>query len=157
MTSFAKTFETPAAGEGYPMGMGRPAAGHSAGEQLRSLSLPALRWLLMITGAYRDLFTAIAAAAAGGISLLIEPRSSDVGLISNLLVASLLIGVARAWELVGHRKAGTVSSLAVLAGRAPVDRSLPPENSDPARTLVEATTTCSPSAAVRMVRPKPAA
>jgi hypothetical protein len=39
--------------------------------------------------------------------------------ISNLLVASLLIGIARAWELVGDRDTGIISSIALLAGRNP--------------------------------------
>lgn len=37
--------------------------------------------------------------------------------VSNVLVASLLIGVARAWELVGDRDTGITASIAALAGR----------------------------------------
>jgi hypothetical protein len=58
----------------------------------------------------------------GGINLLNDPHYSGpvgLGLISNLLVASLIIGVARAWELVGGRDTGILSSLAVLIGREP--------------------------------------
>jgi hypothetical protein len=39
--------------------------------------------------------------------------------LSNILVAMLLIGIARAWELVGDRDTGILSSIAVLAGRTP--------------------------------------
>jgi hypothetical protein len=38
-------------------------------------------------------------------------------LLSNILVALLLLGIARAWELVGNRDTGILSSLAVLTGR----------------------------------------
>jgi hypothetical protein len=41
---------------------------------------------------------------------------SGLDTISNLLVASLLIGAARAWELVGDRDTGVLSSIAALAG-----------------------------------------
>ena len=37
--------------------------------------------------------------------------------LKNVLVASLLIGIARAWELVGARDTGLLASLAVLSGR----------------------------------------
>lgn len=50
-----------------------------------------------------------------GIVLLDNPHSTDpLDLISYLLVVSLLIGIARAWELVGGRDTGIVSSLGVL-------------------------------------------
>ena len=38
------------------------------------------------------------------------------GLVSNLLVALLIIGIVRAWELVGDRETGIIASIAVLAG-----------------------------------------
>jgi hypothetical protein len=38
-------------------------------------------------------------------------------LLGDVLIAMLLIGIARAWELVGDRDTGIVSSLAVLVGR----------------------------------------
>jgi hypothetical protein len=67
---------------------------------------------------------------AAGISALIDPRSTR-HLISDLLVASLLIGVSRAWELVGRRDTDIISSLAVLAGRNRVDPSRLPEDLGP--------------------------
>lgn len=55
---------------------------------------------------------------AAGFALLGNGRDTDgLDLLSNVLVASLLIGVARAWELVGARDTGIISSIAALAGR----------------------------------------
>jgi hypothetical protein len=54
---------------------------------------------------------------AGGIDLIVNPHSAGAaGLVSNLLVALLIIGVARAWELVGDRATGVIASIAVLTG-----------------------------------------
>ncbi len=65
-----------------------------------------------------------------GLSLLLDSRrNSHRGLLSDLLVASLLMGVARAWELVGRRDSGIISSLAVLAGRDPPEWSRIPAGS----------------------------
>lgn len=53
-----------------------------------------------------------------GCTLLVNPH--DIGALTtvcNVLVASLLIGVARAWELVGDRDTGVLASIAALAGR----------------------------------------
>ena len=53
-----------------------------------------------------------------GISALIHPNSEiPVQGISYAIVASLVVGVARAWELVGDRDTGILSSIAVLTGR----------------------------------------
>jgi hypothetical protein len=54
-----------------------------------------------------------------GIALINNPQSvSALDVLKNVLVASLLIGIARAWELVGARDTGLFSSLAVLSGRS---------------------------------------
>jgi hypothetical protein len=54
---------------------------------------------------------------AGGIDLIASPRSPGAAeLVSNLLIVLLVIGVARAWELVGDRDTRAVASIAVLAG-----------------------------------------
>jgi hypothetical protein len=51
-----------------------------------------------------------------GIAVLIHPHSSGlVAKISYALVTSILVGIARAWELVGDRDAGILASIAVLA------------------------------------------
>jgi hypothetical protein len=53
-----------------------------------------------------------------GIALIESPHSATaLDVLKNVLVASLLIGIARAWELVGARDTGLFSSLAVLSGR----------------------------------------
>lgn len=40
---------------------------------------------------------------------------NSVQAISYAIVASLIVGVARAWELVGDRDTGIIASIAVLA------------------------------------------
>jgi hypothetical protein len=65
-----------------------------------------------------------------GIVLVGRPDSStSAQLIGYALVASLLVGVARAWELVGARDTGLITSITMLAGRPHV---LGDEPSDPA-------------------------
>ena len=52
-----------------------------------------------------------------GIQLIVDPhRSWAVGQLGDVLIASLLIGIARAWELVGEWDTGIVSSVALLVG-----------------------------------------
>ena len=62
----------------------------------------------------------------GGIQLVGYPASlGGAETICNVLVGLLLIGITRAWELVGDRDTGILASLAVLAGRdssRPADR-----------------------------------
>ncbi len=54
------------------------------------------------------------------ITLIADPRrSTPVQWISYALVASLLVGIARAWELVGDRDTGITASIAVLTGHTP--------------------------------------
>jgi hypothetical protein len=54
---------------------------------------------------------------AGGTALILHPHSAGAaGLVSNLLVALLIIGIVRAWELVGDRATDIISSIAVLTG-----------------------------------------
>ena len=56
----------------------------------------------------------------GGIALLIHPgNSTAVQVIGYATVSSLIVGVARAWELVGDRDTGILASLAVLTGHEP--------------------------------------
>ncbi len=55
-----------------------------------------------------------------GIILLADPRlSSAVQVIGYALITSVIVGIARAWELVGERDTGILASLAVLSGRSP--------------------------------------
>jgi hypothetical protein len=52
-----------------------------------------------------------------GIELIGHPnRTYAVGQIGDVLIAALLIGIARAWELVGEWDTGIVSSIALLVG-----------------------------------------
>ena len=70
------------------------------------------------TGLIVVLFAAFGGELACGIGLTSDNASVfGPGLLSNTLVALLLIGIARAWELVGNRDTGVLASLAVLAGR----------------------------------------
>lgn len=74
-------------------------------QQLRLLSL-----LLLIFGT--ELVT--------GIILIVDShRITAVDVLCDALVVSVLVGIARAWELVGDRDTGIIASLAVLANRAP--------------------------------------
>ena len=61
--------------------------------------------------------TFTAELATGFVVLGNGRNSAALGVLSNVVVASLLIGVARAWELVGDRDTGIISSIAALAGR----------------------------------------
>src|SRR6201986_3089925 len=56
---------------------------------------------------------------AGTVLLADSGRSTPVQLISYALAASLLVGVAGAWELVGARDTSIVPSLVILSRRAP--------------------------------------
>jgi hypothetical protein len=56
---------------------------------------------------------------AGIILLADSGRSTPVELINYALATSLLVGVARAWELVGARDTGIIASLVILSRRAP--------------------------------------
>jgi hypothetical protein len=55
-----------------------------------------------------------------GIIVLADPRQTTaVQAISYALITSVIVGIARAWELVGERDTGLTASLSVLTGRAP--------------------------------------
>jgi hypothetical protein len=70
------------------------------------------------TGLIVLLFAAFGSEFACGIGLSSNNTSVfGPGLLSNTLAALLLLGIARAWELVGNRDTGVLASLAVLAGR----------------------------------------
>jgi hypothetical protein len=71
-----------------------------------------------------------------GIALIGSPHSTTaLDVLKNVVVASLLIGIARAWELVGARETGLFASLAVLSGRGRStrrsDEASAPTSSDP--------------------------
>lgn len=55
-----------------------------------------------------------------GIIVIADPRSSSaVQVIGYALITSLIVGISRAWELVGDRDTGLGASIAVLLGRRP--------------------------------------
>jgi hypothetical protein len=88
-------------------------------QQLRQLGL--VVFLVLIFGA--ELIT--------GIVLLARPDSStSAQVIGYALVASLLVGVARSWELVGQRDTGIVASIVTLASGRP--RVMDDDADDPA-------------------------
>jgi hypothetical protein len=56
----------------------------------------------------------------GGIAAIASPGNAEaMQVICYALVTSLIVGVARAWELVGDRDTGISASIAVLTGRTP--------------------------------------
>lgn len=89
----------------------------------RGRHLPLTVWLLVI----------FAVQLGAGIALLVHPRTGPLDLISDVLVLSLIIGIARAWELVGGRGTGVIASLtALIDDRRTPDpaRADPPEATD---------------------------
>lgn len=59
-----------------------------------------------------------------GIQLIVSPHGTgDLATIGYVLVASLLIGIGRAWELVGDWDTGLFSSIGLLIGHDPQQRS----------------------------------
>jgi hypothetical protein len=79
-----------------------------------------LRSLRGQLGLLAVLFLTFGFELEAGITLFIDPHSTSLlDRMSEILIASVLIGVARSWELVGHRQTGLLSSIAVLRGRDP--------------------------------------
>lgn len=57
---------------------------------------------------------------ADGIIAIANPHSGEaVQVISYALITSLIVGISRAWELIGDRDTGLAASIAVLLGRRP--------------------------------------
>lgn len=55
-----------------------------------------------------------------GVGLLHNPSASgDLAIIGDVLIASLLIGIGRAWELVGSWDTGIISSIRYMFGHPP--------------------------------------
>ncbi|MET0424356.1 MAG: hypothetical protein ABW046_10790 [Actinoplanes sp.] len=105
---------------GYPaaalgvIGIAFTAAG------LRSiLTVPETRgWRGRQLGLLAALLAIFGAELVCGIVFVAGSRSSTtIDVICYCLAASLMIGIARAWELVGDRDTGLSASLAVLTGR----------------------------------------
>jgi hypothetical protein len=65
------------------------------------------------------LLVAFGFEVSGGIQLIVRPASpGGAQTVSYVLVGLVLVGIARAWELVSDRDTGILASIAVLAGRA---------------------------------------
>ena len=71
-----------------------------------------ITFLLAIFGA--ELVAGIVAAARPSASAALQ-------VIGYALITSVLVGIARAWEIVGDRDTGVLASLAVLTGRTAAD------------------------------------
>jgi hypothetical protein len=82
-------------------------SGSPARQQLFQLELIAL--LLAIFGT----------ELVSGIIAIADPRSEAVQVIGYALITSLIVGISRAWELIGDRDAGLAASVAVLLGHRP--------------------------------------
>jgi hypothetical protein len=55
-----------------------------------------------------------------GIIVIANPRSGEaVQVIGYALISSLIVGISRAWELIGDRDTGLAASIAVLLGHRP--------------------------------------
>jgi hypothetical protein len=55
-----------------------------------------------------------------GIALIANPHlGMPLEVIGYALVTSVIVGIARAWELVGERNTGILASISVLTGRNP--------------------------------------
>jgi hypothetical protein len=81
------------------------SSGSALREQWRQYVL--MTFLLLIFGA--ELIAGIIVAAGPGSSTAMQ-------VIGYTLVTSVLVGIARAWEIVGDRDTGILTSLAVLTG-----------------------------------------
>jgi hypothetical protein len=81
----------------------------SSGSQLRERwrQYVLITFLMVIFGT--ELVAGIIVAASSGASTALQ-------VIGYALVTSVLVGIARAWEIVGDRDTGVVASLAVLTG-----------------------------------------
>jgi hypothetical protein len=86
------------------------SSGSPLREQWRQYVL--VTFLLLIFGA--ELIAGIMAVAS-------PYATGPLQVIGYTLVTSVLVGIARAWEIVGDRDTGVLASLAVLAGRAAAD------------------------------------
>jgi hypothetical protein len=83
-------------------------SGSARRQQRRQIGL--IRMLVLIFGT----------ELIAGIVALVRPASTTPAeIIGYALVASLIVGVGRAWELVGNRDTSVGYSLAILAGRPP--------------------------------------
>lgn len=93
----------------------------AAGTRSIFASHPARRHIPRQLGLIALLMVVFVFELFAGVDLIWHPHSNDAAqLLANLLIALLVIGIARAWELVGDRRTGIISSIAVLVGHNPI-------------------------------------
>jgi hypothetical protein len=81
------------------------------------------------------LFLIFGVELISGIVAIAKPHSATpLHLIGYALVTSLIVGVSRAWELVGDRDTGLSASIAVLTGHSSVSASTDPGTEPPTRS-----------------------
>ena len=84
------------------------ASGSPARQQLFQFELIGLLLLIFFT------------ELVAGIIVIANPHSGDaVQFIGYALITSLIVGISRAWELIGDRDTGLAASIAVLLGHRP--------------------------------------
>jgi hypothetical protein len=80
-------------------------------------SQPARRQRVRQLGLVGLLLLIFGTELVGGIATLANPRGTEgEQVIGYAIVSTLLVGIARAWELIGQRDTGIFASLAVLTG-----------------------------------------
>jgi hypothetical protein len=90
------------------------SSGSTLREQWRQHVL--ITWLMAIFGTE---------LVAGILAVARPSASTPLQVIGYALVTSLIVGIARAWEIVGDRDTGILASLAVLIGRMAPDGAPP--------------------------------
>lgn len=71
-------------------------------------------------GLFTLLLLIFGTGVVSGIAVIANPgNEGQVQLIGYALVSSLIVGISRAWELIGARETGLYASLAMLAGHTP--------------------------------------
>jgi hypothetical protein len=78
------------------------------------------RQKLAQVGLFTLLLLIFGTGVVSGIAVIANPRDQgQVQVIGYALVSSLIVGISRAWELIGDRDTSLYASLELLAGRTP--------------------------------------
>jgi hypothetical protein len=103
----------------------------SAAALRSALGLGLTRWQLLRQLALVNLLLLIfLTELVAGIVVQVNPSSTtSIQFIGYAVVTALVLGIARAWELVGERDTGIMASLAVLTGHDEHERPAPDEGS----------------------------
>jgi hypothetical protein len=102
----------------------------SAAALRTALSIELTRWQLLRQLTLTNLLLLIFGTELGaGIVVLIHQSSTtSIQAIGYAVVTALVLGISRAWELVGERDTGISASLAILAGHEPAESETPPKD-----------------------------